>query len=84
VNRRDFIGWSGLLALTAPHRCARAAWDFAGREEFDGWNTRVPHTSIHRVEADGVTVFYREAGAADAPVVLCYMVFRHPRFSIVS
>jgi hypothetical protein len=30
----------------------------------------VPHTSIHRVEADGVTVFYREAGAADAPVVL--------------
>jgi pimeloyl-ACP methyl ester carboxylesterase len=30
----------------------------------------VPHTSIHRIEADGVTVFYREAGAPDAPVVL--------------
>jgi pimeloyl-ACP methyl ester carboxylesterase len=30
----------------------------------------VPVTSIHRVEADGVNVFYREAGAADAPVVL--------------
>jgi pimeloyl-ACP methyl ester carboxylesterase len=30
----------------------------------------VPVTSIHRVEADGVTVFYREAGAPDAPVVL--------------
>jgi pimeloyl-ACP methyl ester carboxylesterase len=30
----------------------------------------VPRTSIRRVEADGVTVFYREAGAADAPVVL--------------
>jgi pimeloyl-ACP methyl ester carboxylesterase len=30
----------------------------------------MPHTSIHRVEADGVTVFYREAGPADAPVVL--------------
>src|SRR6476619_4207960 len=30
----------------------------------------VPRTSIHRVEADGVNVFYREAGAADAPVVL--------------
>lgn len=27
-------------------------------------------TFIHRVEADGVTVFYREAGAPDAPVVL--------------
>jgi pimeloyl-ACP methyl ester carboxylesterase len=33
-------------------------------------NTRVPRTSIHRIEADGVTVFYREAGPADAPVVL--------------
>ena len=30
----------------------------------------IPHTSIRRVEADGVTVFYREAGPADAPVVL--------------
>ena len=29
-----------------------------------------PKTSIHRVEADGVSVFYREAGPADAPVVL--------------
>jgi pimeloyl-ACP methyl ester carboxylesterase/uncharacterized protein (DUF302 family) len=31
---------------------------------------RWPKTSIHRVEADGITVFYREAGPADAPVVL--------------
>jgi len=30
----------------------------------------IPHKSIRRVEADGVTVFYREAGPADAPVVL--------------
>src|SRR5579862_4559359 len=30
----------------------------------------VPLTSIHRVKADGVSVFYREAGPADAPVVL--------------
>jgi pimeloyl-ACP methyl ester carboxylesterase len=33
-------------------------------------STRVLHTSIHRVEADGVSVFYREAGAVEAPVVL--------------
>jgi pimeloyl-ACP methyl ester carboxylesterase len=33
-------------------------------------NARVPHTSIHRLEADGVTVFFREAGPPDAPVVL--------------
>jgi pimeloyl-ACP methyl ester carboxylesterase len=32
--------------------------------------THVPLTSIHRIEADGVTVFYREAGPAHAPVVL--------------
>ena len=33
-------------------------------------NTQVPRTFIRRVEADGVTVFYREAGATDKPVVL--------------
>jgi pimeloyl-ACP methyl ester carboxylesterase len=30
----------------------------------------VPLTSIHKVDADGVQVFYREAGETDAPVVL--------------
>jgi pimeloyl-ACP methyl ester carboxylesterase len=30
----------------------------------------IPLTSIHRVEADGVQVFYREAGPQGAPVVL--------------
>jgi pimeloyl-ACP methyl ester carboxylesterase len=30
----------------------------------------VPHTFIRRVEADGVSVFYREAGPADGPVIL--------------
>jgi pimeloyl-ACP methyl ester carboxylesterase len=30
----------------------------------------IPRTSIHRVNADGVTVFYREAGKENAPVVL--------------
>jgi pimeloyl-ACP methyl ester carboxylesterase len=30
----------------------------------------IPDTSIRRVEADGVTVFYREAGPANSPVVL--------------
>jgi pimeloyl-ACP methyl ester carboxylesterase len=32
--------------------------------------TLLPHTSIRRVESDGITVFYREAGPVDAPVVL--------------
>jgi pimeloyl-ACP methyl ester carboxylesterase len=30
----------------------------------------IPLTSVHKVEADGVKVFYRAAGEADAPVVL--------------
>src|ERR1700678_216950 len=33
-------------------------------------NLHIPLTSIHRVEADGVSVFYREAGPLDGPVVL--------------
>ena len=30
----------------------------------------LPPTAFHRIEADGVRVFYREAGPSDAPVVL--------------
>jgi pimeloyl-ACP methyl ester carboxylesterase len=30
----------------------------------------IPDTHIRRIEADGVQVFYREAGPADAPVIL--------------
>lgn len=30
----------------------------------------IPLTSHHRIEADGVRIFYREAGPADAPVIL--------------
>ena len=33
-------------------------------------STQIPRTSIHRIQADGVTVFYREAGPSDAPVIL--------------
>src|ERR1700735_1480642 len=33
-------------------------------------NPRIPLTSIHRIEADGVSVFYRQAGPAEAPIVL--------------
>ena len=30
----------------------------------------VPLTTIHRIQADGITVFYRQAGPTNAPVVL--------------
>jgi pimeloyl-ACP methyl ester carboxylesterase len=63
MNRRSFVAQGGsLLAVTgvasALHAQPKAS------------SSSVPHTSIRRIEADGVTVFYREAGAADAPVVL--------------
>ena len=32
--------------------------------------THIPQTSVRRVEADGLSIFYREAGPADAPVVM--------------
>jgi pimeloyl-ACP methyl ester carboxylesterase len=35
-----------------------------------GGNQLMPRTAFHRITADGVNVFYREAGPADAPVVL--------------
>jgi pimeloyl-ACP methyl ester carboxylesterase len=36
----------------------------------DAARISVPVTSVHKVEADGVQVFYRAAGEANAPVVL--------------
>jgi pimeloyl-ACP methyl ester carboxylesterase len=30
----------------------------------------IPHTFFHTVDADGIRIFYREAGPADAPVLL--------------
>ena len=31
---------------------------------------QIPLTTIHRITADGVSIFYREAGPADGPVIL--------------
>ena len=42
----------------------------------------IPLTSHHRVEADGVNVFYREAGAADAPVILLLHGFPTSSFRV--
>jgi pimeloyl-ACP methyl ester carboxylesterase len=34
------------------------------------FTTTIPHTFVRRVTADGISIFYREAGPADGPVVL--------------
>jgi pimeloyl-ACP methyl ester carboxylesterase len=60
MKRRSFI--DGLLAIAAGADIAKAQ---SKQKEF-----LVPRTTIHRVNADGVNVFYRQAGSQDAPVVL--------------
>ncbi len=63
MTRRSFLSQgTGLLAAStvagssAPHSAGTAA--------------HPPATTIQRIEADGVNIFYREAGAPDAPVIL--------------
>jgi len=46
--------------------------------------TIIPHTSVRRVEADGVTVFYRDAGPANAPVVLLLHGFPTSSFQFLE
>jgi alpha-beta hydrolase superfamily lysophospholipase len=48
---------------------SRTATKRAAQKEA-GARFSVPVTSVHRVEADGVRMFYRAAGEAKAPVVL--------------
>jgi pimeloyl-ACP methyl ester carboxylesterase len=62
----------GLLAVAGamPASLAQLPVEHFKKEELMIEKTNVPHTSIHRIEADGVTIFYREAGPANAPVVV--------------
>jgi len=71
-NRRNFL-MSGLVGLTAL-RQKIDMFNFMQtdkpRKESMTDIPNIPLTSHHRIEADGVQVFYREAGSADAPVIL--------------
>src|SRR5580700_11084204 len=72
VKRRNFVTRGGLLAFAgaASAVLAQPATGHRNRRKFMSENTQVPHVSIHHLEADGVRVFYREAGPSDAPLVL--------------
>ena len=72
MNRRDFFTQGSLLAIAGafPAVVEDAAAEQQKEEKRMVEKIPVPHTSIHRIEAEGVTVFYREAGPSDAPVVL--------------
>ena len=64
LNRRNFV--AGGASLLAANATLSAASDYQGQEDLPC----VPQTSIRRVEADGIDVFYREAGSPYAPVIL--------------
>jgi len=72
VDRRSFL-ISALVSLDAVRHKVRP-FDFTQtsmpRKETMADIPSIPLTSTHRVEADGVHVFYREAGPVDAPVIL--------------
>jgi pimeloyl-ACP methyl ester carboxylesterase len=52
----------------ATSRSAKSAGE--SKSKMSEASSSVPFASIHKIEADGVRVFYREAGDADAPVIL--------------
>jgi pimeloyl-ACP methyl ester carboxylesterase len=74
-DRRSFLASSALVSLDAFHRKIDL---FDLKQQINTQKEKksmsgipdIPLTSHHRVEADGVNVFYREAGSADAPVIL--------------
>lgn len=82
MNRRAFLFQAGGLATVAGFTKMAIAAPFvlkplqtpALKKEnlmaTSTTSTQIPQTHIHRIEADGVNVFYREAGPTDAPVVL--------------
>jgi hypothetical protein len=74
MNRRSFLaGSASILAFGGTPRSTRPNQaDQEKRKEITSviQQASVPLTTIHRIQADGITVFYREAGPANAPVVL--------------
>jgi len=58
------------ISLKAPSRGGAETGPLAARSAKDRALASAPPTSVHKVEADGVRVFYRAAGDPTAPVVL--------------
>ena len=73
MNRRNFIAAGGgmiVMGGLSPPVFSEAVTKSKGDEQTMANQSQIPQTHIRRVEADGVNVFYREAGPEDAPVVL--------------
>lgn len=63
-------GLTGLFSAVQPAAVDSASPAVSSLSLGKSSGAHVPHTSTHLVEADGVSVFYRQAGPADAHVVL--------------
>jgi len=70
LNRRDFLVQTVAFAGTTYAFHAQSSIGQTRKGKPMTEKTDVPLTTIHRIQADGVNVFYREAGPADAPIVL--------------
>lgn len=70
MNRRHFLVQAAAFASAIPASYAQSSIEKNRKGNSMTETASVPLTSIHRIQADGVNVFYREAGPADAPIVL--------------
>ncbi len=64
MTRRNFVSYgTGLLA-------ASVVTDASTARAAAAETSSLSATTVHRIKADGVSVFYRQAGQVDAPVIL--------------
>jgi pimeloyl-ACP methyl ester carboxylesterase len=70
MNRRNFLVQAAAFAGAIPASYAQPSTGRTRKGKHVSEKTNVPPTAIHHIQADGVNVFYREAGPADAPVIL--------------
>jgi pimeloyl-ACP methyl ester carboxylesterase len=66
MNRRSFLNSAAVLGVGSSFIGKRTA---AGKDS-PGSTVSIPQVSVGFVEADGVNIFYREAGAKKSPVIL--------------
>src|SRR6202034_4268780 len=69
ISRKDFLILAGLGALGAL-TTTQSLLAQEPTHEINMNASNIPVTTLRTVEADGVKIFYREAGPADAPVLL--------------
>ena len=72
MNRRQFAATGGALLLTGA--ASTGYTEAVPTKQMKGSTMddlqRIPRTRTHSIQADGINVFYREAGEVTAPVIL--------------